>query len=286
MTSTYLYCFASPACVPLVSQMSGQDGVGGAGVAPLRALECGGVVAVITDVDACEFNETNLQSLEWIGPRAYHHADVVKAIMSVSAVLPVKFGTLFESTASVTQLLAQYRAVIAARLEQLRGTSEWTVKGHVDEGWAHGHARAVNPALAARMAALSSASPGTRYLQEKQLAGLLNAALREWVEQQAGHIGVALQPHVVESAEVRLLPSNRSGDSGHVAFDRNFLVADAALPAFRAAFADLRKREQAVGLMLELKGPWPPYHFCPDVMAHNADVNDGCSLSRPLGKEE
>lgn len=274
MNSIYLYCFASPACASLVPQLSGQDGVGGEGATPLRALECDGVVAVITDVDAREFNESNLQSLEWIGPRAYHHADVVETIMGASAVLPVKFGTIFDSTAGVTRLLVQYRAVIAGCLERLRGKSEWTVKGYVDEGRAQGHARAVNPALAARVSALNAAPPGTRYLQEKQLAGLLTAALRDWVEQQAAHIGAALQPHAVESAALRLLPSNMVGDSGRAAFDRNFLVAEEALPAFQAAFSGLREREREVGLMLELKGPWPPYHFCPDFKAHNAGVND------------
>ncbi len=264
MNSIYLYCLASPACVAMVKQLSHQKEGGIDGRFPLLTLERDGIVAVIGEVDAGEFNEQNLQSMEWVGQRAYRHAALVEKIMGSSSVLPVKFGTIFDSAESLTRLLTQHRERIAVFLEKLRGKSEWSVKAFLDEERARSSVRAENPAIQARFAALSSA-PGARYLQQKQVDVMLDAALRVWVADQARNMGDALGAHAVESAELRLLSSEASGRPERMVFNGSFLLADQALPAFRAALSALHEAGREDGLMLELKGPWPPYNFCPDL---------------------
>jgi hypothetical protein len=48
-------------------------------------------------------------------------------------------------------------------------------------------------------------------------------------------------------------------------FNGSFLVARASLPAFRAAVEARASAWAETGLSLELRGPWPPYNFCPDL---------------------
>jgi len=264
VNSIYLYCLAGPACVAMVKQLSQQEGGGIDERFPLLTLERDGIVAVIGEVNAGEFNEQNLQSMEWLGPRAYRHAALVEKIMGSSSVLPVKFGTIFDSTESLIRLLTLHRERVAAFLEKLRGKSEWSVKGYLDEERARCSVRAANPVIHARFSALTSA-PGARYLQQKQVDVMVDAALRVWVEHQARNIGDVLQTHAVETAELRLLSSEASGRPERMVFNGSFLVADEALPAFRAALSELHETGREGGLMLELKGPWPPYNFCPDL---------------------
>jgi len=145
MNSIYLYCLAGPACVAMVKQLSQQESAGIDERFPLLTLERDGIVAVIGEIDAGEFNEQNLQSMEWVGPRAYRHAALVEKIMAVSSVLPVKFGTIFDSAESLTRLLTQHRERIAAFLEKLRGESEWSIKAYLDEERARSSVRARTP---------------------------------------------------------------------------------------------------------------------------------------------
>ena len=42
-----------------------------------------------------------------------------------------------------------------------------------------------------------------------------------------------------------------------------FLVSRVRQHAFHAACERLRREFQAKGLIVEVTGPWPPYHFCP-----------------------
>jgi hypothetical protein len=264
MNSIYLYCLASPACVTAVNQLSKQKDAGIDDASPLLTLELGGIVAVIGEVDASEFNEPNLQSMEWVGQRAYRHAALVEKIMGSSPVLPVKFGTIFDSTESLTRLLTQHRERIAAFLQKLRGKSEWSVKAYLDEERARSGVRAENPVIQARIATLSSA-PGARYLQQKQVEVLLDAALRVWVADQVRNMGAVLSGHAVETAELRLLSSKASGRPERMAYNGSFLLDDSVLPDFRAALSALHEAGTKDGLTLELKGPWPPYNFCPDL---------------------
>lgn len=260
MKSIYLYCFASPASVAVVNQLSATKEAGIDDISPLLTLEYNGVVAVIGEVDAGEFNDQNLQSMEWVGQRAYRHAALVEKIMGSSSVLPVKFGTIFDSAESLTRLLTQHRERIVEFLEKLRDKSEWSVKAYLDEERAGSTVSAENPAIQERIATMSSA-PGARYLQQKQVDVMLDAALRVWVADQIRNMGDALAGHAVESAELRLLSSEASGRTERMIFNGSFLLADPALPAFKAVLSALHQD----GLTLELKGPWPPYSFCPDL---------------------
>jgi hypothetical protein len=264
MNSIYLYCFASPACVAIVNELSATKGAGIDDISSLLTLECDGIVAVIGKVDASEFNDQNLQSMEWVGQRAYRHAALVEKVMGSSSVLPVKFGTLFDSTESLTQLLIQHQEQIAMFLEKLQDKSEWSVKAYLDEELARSRVTVENPAIQERIATMSSA-PGARYLQQKQVDVMVDAALRVWVTGQVRTMGDALATHSVESTEFRLLSSEASGHSERMVFNGSFLLADPAQPAFRAVLSALNEAGREVGLTLELKGPWAPYSFCPDL---------------------
>ncbi|QJC56596.1 hypothetical protein HC248_01904 [Polaromonas vacuolata] len=264
MNSIYLYCLAGPTCVAVVKQLAGEKEAGIDASSPLLTLEMGGIVAVIGAVDAGEFNEQNLQSTEWLGQRAYRHAELVQKIMGSAAVLPVRFGTLFESTESLTRLLTQHSERIAAFLEKLHGKAEWGVTAYLDEERARSTISAEDPAIQARIATMSLA-PGARYMQQKQVDVMLDAALRVWLADQVRHMGDALHTHAVENADLRLFSSEESGRPERMVFNGAFLLDDLDLPDFREALFALHAAGSEGGLTLEMKGPWPAYNFCPDL---------------------
>lgn len=264
MSSLYLYCLSTPACVPAVGQLLPADKYRIDERQPIVTLEQDGIVAVVGEVDAADFNEQNLASLEWVGPRAMRHAAVADALLRVASVLPVKFGTMFASADNLINFLAQNRQAIVKFLHKLHGKSEWGVKGYADEELAKARVRDEDPAIRARTEALSP-SPGLRYLQQKQIDTLVAAALHGWLDERAREIVGALATKALESAELRLLSNQVSGRSDRMFFNRSFLVEDAALEAFRSTIDALNEAGRGDGLTLEINGPWPPYNFCPEL---------------------
>lgn len=258
----YLYCLARPEGLSVVEGLAEQDLRGVDECYPVAALEEDGVMAVIGEVDPGEFCGQNLQALPWVGPRACRHEAVVERIMGASPVLPVKFGTIFRSRTSLKEFLGRHREDIVRVLDELRDKAEWSVKGYLAEGEARRVVAAADPAIQSRLAALSP-SPGARYLQQKQLDAMIEVALRAWLERVTHDLHEVLALHAVASAELRCHASAVTGRPERMVFNCSFLVTHAALPDFRAVLSDPLHAHKGTGLTLELRGPWPPYNFCP-----------------------
>ncbi len=258
----YLYCLARPECLAAVEGLGEQDLRGVDERYPVAALEQAGMVAVIGEVDPGEFSDQNLQALPWVGPRALRHEAVVERIMGASPVLPVKFGTIFRSRARLEDFLGRHREGIARVLDELRDKAEWSVKGYVAEEEARRMLAASDPAIKARTAALPP-SPGARYLQQKQLDAMIETALRAWLERTTHALRATLLRQAVASSELRCHASAVTGRPERMVFNCSFLLTPEALPDFRAAVSEQQRAHQGTGLTLDLRGPWPPYNFCP-----------------------
>jgi len=259
----YLYCLARPEGLSVVRGSTKELALRGVDERyPVTTLEEAGVMAVIGEVDPGEFCDQNLQTLSWVGPRAYLHEEVVERIMGVSPVLPVKFGTIFRSRTSLQEFLGRHREGIVQVLDDLHDKAEWSVKGYLIEEEARPILAAADPAIQSRVAALPS-SPGARYLQQKQLDAMIEAALHAGVARVTHDLHEVLALHAVASTELRCHASAVTGRPERMVFNRSFLVTDADLPDFRAVLSDQRHAYKIIGLTLELRGPWPPYNFCP-----------------------
>lgn len=265
----YLYCLARPQCLPRLA-LAGDDALRGVDARyPLAALAdtdaASQVVAVISEVEIADFSEENLQTLAWVGERAGLHERVVASVMDASPVLPVKFGTLFRTRASLAQFMATHRAAIAQGLEWLQDKAEWSVKGYLlDEDRARALFAEEDEQLAQRRSSLSQ-SPGARYLQQKQLDALVDKALEAGLARTGAELQQALQAQAAASTGLRCHSSAVTGRTERMVFNASFLLAPQSLDAFNQALTEQQALYQGLGLGLELRGPWPPYNFCPDL---------------------
>ena len=264
LTGIYLYCLARTDCLAAVKEMAAQKGLGVDPNYGLAALPNSGVVAVISEVLLSEFSEANLQDLSWLGERAMRHEAVVARIMAASPVLPVKFGTLYRTRDSLKQFMDQNHQPVDQALEQLRDKAEWSVKGYLADAVARNIIAAEDSEVQARRAAMSQ-SPGVRYLQQKQLENKIDSALESAVSRLRDDLGAALAPHAEAMTPLRLHASSVTGRSERMVFNSGFLLGPQTLDNFRSALAQQQDAYTVLGLTLELRGPWPPYNFCPDL---------------------
>jgi hypothetical protein len=99
------------------------------------------------------------------------HNDLLLGALEDGAVVPFRFGTTFPDRAALDGWLERHRAALAAELERLRDTAEWSVEpvGSVPEVGAGEYLEArlattVRPGLRERLAAASEEAAGDAYL--------------------------------------------------------------------------------------------------------------------------
>lgn len=268
-TGVYLYCLARPECLasnffsPSEQQMAGVDVQ-----FPVTAMHLDkiGLVAVISQVILSDFSDSNLQDLNWLGPRARTHESVVQEVMQLSPVLPVKFGTIYRSNSGLADFINHNGAVILQALHQVHGKAEWSVKAYIDEARVRVFVTETNPEIQ-QLTARLSVSPGLRYMQQKQVDLRVETALSGWASEVAGKIEEILAPNAVGISTLKLHSSAMSGRPERMIYNGGFLLDNSNINSFENVIQQFQSRYESSGLILELRGPWPPYHFCPSLSA-------------------
>lgn len=123
-------------------------------------------------------NEARLEQL------VREHNELLLGALEDGAVVPFRFGTTFPDCTALEDWLARHREALAAELERLRGSAEWSVEPmgrlpNVDAADYLGArlATTVKPGLRERLAAASEDSAGDAYLVAKARQDEFGAAV-------------------------------------------------------------------------------------------------------------
>jgi hypothetical protein len=227
----------------IVFSQSGRRGTGhpppglprGVGGAPVRLIEEGGLGAAVSWIEPPDLTPNRA--------RALSYAKVVEALHADRAVLPMRYGCLFEDERQVVELLRLHGEEYAALIRGLDGCVEMGVRVLLP------------PELSLPSPPSDSKTEGAsgrayltvraaRYAREEEVTRALAAVM----ERLRGALG-------------RL--AERTETDGGAAADRAmsslyFLVKRGAVESFRRAFQRIERAEAA---RLLLSGPWPPYNF-------------------------
>jgi hypothetical protein len=224
---------------------------------PVRCIACGDWTAVVDRVDradwAGEDAEENLQSIEWVGPRAVRHEEVIEAVMEKAPVFPARFGTLFSSVEQLVRRIASRQDALQAYFERIAGCREWTLRGHLE--------REVAQEALADPDDGSDTRPGTAYLKKQKRVQDARADVETWLDEVAARLDrrLASSTKEIEPQE----PPPRSSEAGEPVLERALLVPVDQEDDLRTTLREENDRLADRGLTLALNGPWPPYSFRP-----------------------
>jgi hypothetical protein len=187
--------------------------------------------------------QEEMQDVEAISRHALAHAAVVEFFFRRAPVIPLKLFTLFSSDAAARVHVLERRAQLARMFAGVRGMEEWGVRivaGQVDEEEAR------------------TLSSGRDYLKvKKRLQEQTAAPPRATVRAVNGAL-TTLGKRASKTRKEAFPPPGKgrpyvAGASFLVRLDR------------RAGWKKAVTREAATlarqGHLLEMSGPWPPYHF-------------------------
>jgi hypothetical protein len=220
------------------------------------ALErCGQVAGVTSRVGLDRFDVAKLQAgntdLKWLSEVAVRHHEIVANVAQDRPVLPLRMGTLFESRASLLGKLAHYEVPVADFLRRLGDGQEWAVKVYL------GGKRAEDPLPP------KSFSSGAQYLAGKRQLAQRRQETQVAARRALPTLEARLQTLADAWQRLRPLPAALTGRAERMTYHGAFLLTRSGRQAFCAACEDFGRRLAPEGLILEVSGPWPPYHFCP-----------------------
>ncbi|MDQ0840610.1 GvpL/GvpF family gas vesicle protein [Streptomyces sp. V1I6] len=252
----YVYAVARPleAGVPAAA-----TGVGGL---PARPVEHDGLVAVVSDVKAEDFEEAplreRLENLEWLAETARAHESVVRAVSAVTGVVPLRLATVCRGESGVRRLLDEGRHRFTTNLDRLEGRVEWGVKLYAEPE----PEPAATPEAAPGQQTQGgdgAASPGRDYLRRR----LRSRQSREKSWAHADALARRLHTELSRCADGQRLHKPQSGQlaraSGVNLLNAAFLVRREESDAFVGQVE--RLTPQDAGVRVELTGPWAPYSF-------------------------
>ena len=224
--------------------------VAAAGVeqAPVRGVEHGDLVALVSDLDGTVLAAAREVRAHWA---------VLDEVARSVTVLPVRFGTVLEDDDAVRASLLEPNAErIAELLEVLDGRVQLNVRAHYDEDRLLADIVRASPTVASMRDRIKRLPEQAAYYQRIQLGEAVAGEVARRREADASLALEALEPHAVAS----LVEEPRGSDG---AFALAFLVERGAVDAFGAAVA--RFREHAGDrLRIRFIGPLPPYGFTDD----------------------
>jgi hypothetical protein len=253
------YAFVTPACRAIEI---------GPGVDPefnVELVDDNGVAALVSRVSLERFSPDKLEGktpedIQWLGGVASRHNAIIVEASNSSPVLPLRLGTLFRSLDSLRAALSRCRRPVAEFFSQVGDRREWGVKIYFDEHRAKPTAASVGPTPPH-----TGAPSGTAYLTQRKHAIEARREQRADIYKVVQTLERRLAGEAEQSLRVRNLPSDLTGRSEEMVFNGAFLLSPDAQPHWRDALENVHREIEGRGLLLEVSGPWPPYHFCPNL---------------------
>lgn len=260
--SLYLYGFAPAGQEPPPETLRGVAG------AEVEIESLGPVVAVVSTVPDDEFDapevEVRMHDPAWLGQQGARHERVVTWFVDHGEILPARLLTLFTGVGALREAMSPRAGELARRIGELAGLREWDLKVTWDREVLGGRLGEVSDEVAAMDREIASANPGRRYLLERKRDKVVRDEATRAAKRLALELFRKLEGH---ARATRILPPPRATGvetAGPVALNGALLLDGAGAEQARTTLGGERPRLEALGLAVELTGPWAPYRFLED----------------------
>ena len=240
------------------------DGLEGVHGGRPRWVGSGELAALVSPVPLSDFGEeplrSNLNDLAWLEQVARAHEAVLEVALAAGTIVPLRLCTIYESEASVRRMLQDERESLSRALELLDGRQEWGAKllAHREKLMEAAHSRSGETDDD-----LAETGGGGAYMLRRRQERQLREAADSLAAEIAEDVHARLQGWASDA--VTRPPQNRdlSGHEGDMLLNAAYLVPAERVDGLRELVAELEKRYEALGVRIELTGPWPPYNFVP-----------------------
>lgn len=222
---------------------------------PVELVRGAGLAAVASAVSLEEYEqsalEASLEDLDRLGALARAHERVLDAALPLGPVVPLRICTIYESPDRVREMLERERRSLTEALHRLSGATEWGVKAYLAAG---DEAPAATPTA-------GDPESGIDYLARRRAQRDAANATRRAADGAVAQVHDRLSEQAVDAVLSPPQDPQLSGREHEMVLNAAYLVPEPRTEEFKSLVADLTRRHAPDGLVLELTGPWPAYHF-------------------------
>ncbi|MGD0383551.1 MAG: GvpL/GvpF family gas vesicle protein [Thermoguttaceae bacterium] len=235
---------------------------------PVEIVPCKQTSGVASRVGLDKFDVRKLESgstdVNWLSEVAIRHHQVISDVVRRRPLLPLRLGAVFHSRFSLLAKIERWESVVIDFLNSVGDRQEWAAKIYVDS-------RYIEEDLAAPCSISSppatNAGAGTRYLAQKLGRQRESRAMHQRFQEEIAAAETSLMNQADRYYRARPLPANLTGRREKMLWNAAFLLPRSASERWLTLVEEVRSNATSVGLLLEVSGPWPPYHFCPTLDA-------------------
>jgi Gas vesicle synthesis protein GvpL/GvpF len=229
----------------------------------VQTLRWGDLAAIVRRVSLDDFApeafEARLRDPAWLEAMVRSHNEVIASIHEEQAILPSKFGCVYQSAEDVTAALEQAHDALTAQLARVDQCDEWAVHLYADRRAVEKHLEAKHPSVQRLQQEASTAPPGRAFFLRRKLTDEIDKVTRQATSDAAEALYEELGRWAVaeeRSSVARVAPDS----SGEVEILRAaFLVHRESQDAFLQNVRTWNELQE--GLRCTHSGPWPPYSF-------------------------
>jgi hypothetical protein len=230
----------------------------------LELIVVGDLAAVASGVPLSMYGEAsfneNLTDASWTAIRAMRHERVVEHFAKRTAVVPLRFGTVYLNRNRVEEMLDAKASDLREIIERIRGCEEWGVNVFSDRQKLLEAVAELSPRLRDLSEQAQKASPGQAYLLQKKVEGLRTDEARVELARILEEVEAKLSRKAKAVERLRMLKVETT-ESGDLKAKFAFLIERSKFDDFRDEAESTAQEINKAGIRLELTGPWPVYNF-------------------------
>ena len=225
-----------------------------------------GTYAIVSSVSPDDFREDNLRKhladMGWVEKNIRLHEKVIEEIMKDQAVLPFKFGTVFESEANVEKLLKTNNLEFKAVLASLDGKEEWGLKIYCNSGYFKDALCSGSERIAEIDKEILAAGKGKAFFLKKKKDEIIKDIINEKISEYTKDCFERLKITAVDTKINNILPKGVTEKQEDMVLNAVFLINNKRIKDLENILAYLKTKYTDKGLIFDCTGPWPPYNFC------------------------
>jgi 2-hydroxy-3-keto-5-methylthiopentenyl-1-phosphate phosphatase len=229
------------------------------------SLPFGNIAAVISELDANDFNEQELEKktndAKWLHEKAFHHHEALMQLYQNYPVIPMKFCTIYSGKENLQKTIETHQPKMVELLESIEDKEEWMLKIYCDSNKIKENVASFNHTVEAKKAEVANMSPGRQYLEKRKLNQLIDQEAEKEKNNFSKTIHQKLVDHSINTEVKKNWNRDVTGRQEEMCWNSVYLVEKSKVEDFLSVIKSLQKEWEAKGWYFEATGPWPSYHF-------------------------
>jgi len=263
MMGFYLYCIREKC-----DKGFSKTGLGGGQVYSVSYQD---LEAVVSDVSLEEFGSEEIQKkaeedLNWIKEKAQIHEEVIEQAMdkgssNIIPVIPMQFGVIFKTKEKLEETLSKNLEKFRKSLEYLAGKQEWGIKVYLNRKVFEEFLEKGSEEVLAKKKEVESLPKGMAFFAKKQAISKIDEIKEKELDKITGEMYESLSQLAVSFNKAKILEKDFTGMIEKMILNSFCLIEESKLNDFQKKVEELKEKYNSKGIIIEMTGPWPSYHF-------------------------